>query len=159
MRVGVVYNVVYQARCLYIGSTWNYNRRIREHKSNCYNPKRREYNYNLYKFIRDTDIWEAFQFTVIDTIECDDSDVDRGKNELHTAEQFYIDMLEPTLNEHDAIITPEEARKRRKESTKKIEHRNIDTKRFSCEPCGYSGRDKRDLDIHFTRNKHKNNMN
>ena len=159
MRVGVIYNIVYQARCVYVGSSFNYNQRLHEHKSRCHNTNANEYNYNLYKFIRNTDVWAAFQFKVIDTMECDDSDVDRGKNELHAAEQFYIDLLEPTLNGRDASVDKKERRKKQNEATKNINQRNKDTKRFYCEPCGYAAECKSNLEKHYTSNNHKNKMN
>ena len=101
-------------------------------------------------------MWEAFQFTIIDTIETDDSEEDRGKNERLTAEQFYIDMLEPTLNGPDAIISPQERRRKKKISDRNIEQRNKKNKRFACEPCGFNGASQTKLDIHYTTKKHKN---
>jgi group I intron endonuclease len=159
MRLGFIYNVIYKSKCLYVGSTWNFKKRMVEHKSECYNPKRKKYKKNLYKFIRATDVWSAFHFTIIDTIETDDSDEDDGQYELWTAEQYYIDMLEPTLNEQDAIVSPEERRKRQAEANRNRGKINIETKRYSCAPCGYAGSSKKNLDRHYTSNKHKQNIN
>ena len=156
MRMGYIYNVIYKSRCLYVGSTWNFKKRMDSHLSDCYNPNIKRYNKNLYKFIRATDVWEAFRFTIIDTIETDDSEEDRGKNEKDTAEQFYIDMLEPTLNGPDAIISPEERRKRQAVAQIKLEQRIRDSKLFACEPCGYNGASQSKLDKHYKTNKHKN---
>jgi len=156
MRIGFIYNVIYKSRCLYVGSTWNFINRLDTHKSRCYNPKSKEYKNNLYKFIRTTDVWSEFRFTIIDTIETDDSDEDDGLNELLTAEQYYIDMLEPTMNDRDAIVSPEERRKRKAEARKNRTQRNRDTKRFVCEPCGFVGYYKSNLDKHYKTKKHKN---
>ena len=156
MRIGFIYNVVYKSRCLYVGSTWNFKKRMDAHKSRCYKQNSIEYNNNLYKFIREHDVWEAFQFTIIDTIETDDSDADGGLYELLTAEQYYIDMLEPTLNGYDAILFPEERRRKKKASDRKLAQKNIDTKRYSCKPCGFVGAAQSNLDEHYTTKKHKN---
>ena len=156
MRLGFIYNVIYKSRCLYVGSTWNFKTRLRYHKSNCYNPNSNRYNKNLYKFIRATDVWEAFHFTIIDTIETDDSEEDGGKNELQTAEQYYKDMLEPTLNGADAIVSPEETRKRNAEAQRNVRQRNKKNKRFACAPCGFNGASQSLLDEHYRTKKHKN---
>ena len=159
MRLGFIYNVVYKSRCLYVGSTWNFKKRLLMHKSECYNPKRKNYNYNIYKFIRATDVWEAFQFTIIDTIETDDSEEDGGLYELQTAEQYYIDMLEPTLNGQDAVRDKEERRKIMAEACRNIEQKNIENKRFVCAPCGFNGTSQWKLDEHYKTKKHKKNNN
>ena len=156
MRLGYVYNVIYKSRCLYVGSTWDFKPRLRTHKSKCYNPNSKEYNFNIYKFIRATDVWEAFRFTIIDTIETDDSEEDGGLYELLTAEQYYKDMLEPTLNGQDAIVDKEERRRKNNEASRNSEQKNRETKRFACEPCGYVGASQSKLDEHYTTKKHKN---
>ena len=159
MRIGFIYNVIYKSRCLYVGSTWNFKKRLIKHKDACYNPNSRNYNCNIYKFIRVTDVWEAFRFTIIDTIETDNSDEDGGLYELQTAEQFYIDMLEPTLNVDDAVQDKEKRRKRQDESSRNSRQKNRETKRFVCEPCGFNGGSEKDLDRHYISNKHKKNSN
>jgi hypothetical protein len=159
MRIAYIYNIVYKTRYLYVGSTWNYKRRLRLHKADCYNPNRRNYNNNLYKFIRATDVWSEFRFNIMDTIETDDSDEDGGLNEILTAEQYYIDMIEPILNDRDAITSSEERRRKKKEYDRNLDKKTIEAKCFSCEPCGYAGRNQRELYRHYTSNKHKNKIN
>lgn len=159
MRIAYIYNVIYKSRCLYVGSTWNFNTRVGTHLSVCYNPNSKDYNFNIYKFIRKHDVWEAFHFNIIDTIETDDSKEDGGLFERLTAEQYYIDMLEPTLNDRDAIISPEERRRKCAEARKNITQSNRDTKRFACESCGFVGYYKSNLDKHYNTKKHKQNIN
>lgn len=157
MKLAYIYSVVYKSRCLYIGSTWNFTNRLTNHLRTCYSRSTPDYNKNLYKFIRSTDVWAAFNFSIIDTIETDDSDVDRGEIEKLTAEQFYIDLLEPSLNSKDAILTPKERRLRGYKNTKRWNQQNLLDRRYTCDPCGFNGVDKYALQIHYTRNKHKKN--
>lgn len=156
MRLGVIYNVVYKSRCIYVGSTWNFKDRLYAHKSKCYNPNSKEYHFNIYKFIRKHDVWEAFRFNIIDTIETDDIDHDRGMYERLTAEQFYIDILEPTLNGYNAVVDKVERRRKKDESTRNSQQKNRDTKRFYCDPCVFAASCQRKLDIHYNTKKHKN---
>tara|TARA_R110002126_G_scaffold58439_1_gene154200 strand:+ start:176 stop:499 length:324 start_codon:yes stop_codon:yes gene_type:complete len=104
-------------------------------------------------------VWSEFRFTISDTIETDDSDEDGGLNELLTAEQYYKDMLEPTMNDRDAIISPDERRKRNAEGIKNRQQKNRETKQHYCEPCGFAGGSEKELDKHYTSNKHKNIIN
>ena len=46
---------------MYIGSTKKFNHRRNCHKSVCNNIKRPEYNYKVYKFIRDNGDWENWE--------------------------------------------------------------------------------------------------
>ena len=52
----------------YVGSTKNFNRRRASHKSNCNNEKSKEYNYNVYHFIRVNggfNNWRMIQLEVV----------------------------------------------------------------------------------------------
>mgnify|MGYP003640112912 CR=1 FL=1 len=155
MRLGFVYNVVYKSRCIYIGSTWDFKKRLETHKATCYNPNIKDYKKKLYKFIRATDEWEAFIFTIIDTVETDDSEEDRGDYEKRTAEQYYIDMIEPTMNRIDAVVDKKKRRNKNNENNKILRQRNKDSRRFSCDPCGFVGKDQWDIDRHYTSKKCK----
>ena len=57
---------------IYIGSTANFNKRVLEHKSNCYNEKSKKYNYKLYSTIRSNGGFDNFCFNIIKSIETDD---------------------------------------------------------------------------------------
>ena len=81
--------------CLYVGSTFNYNRRIRDHKSNCNNIKTRCYNYPIYKYIRNlTNQINDIEFVIILTMNTD------NKKELHSLEAKFINELRPLCNKY-----------------------------------------------------------
>jgi len=89
----------------YIGSTKKYKKRMREHKSNCYNQNRRKYNYTLYKFIRENGGWSEFSKIIIATVDV------ANKLEQLKIEQVYLDHLEPGLNNLRSYRTPEQLKK------------------------------------------------
>ena len=60
---------------IYIGSTKNFNKRMSDHKSNCYNEKSKKFNYKLYKTIRENGGINNFIFENIDSIESDDKNI------------------------------------------------------------------------------------
>ena len=64
---------VYKITCLnpeihwsYVGSTKNYSKRKSNHKSNCYNKKRPQYNKKAYCFIRANKGFDNFKFEIIE---------------------------------------------------------------------------------------------
>ena len=62
--IGVVYFCRYNDRVIYVGSTVDFKRRLRKHKSTCYNINNTNYNTPIYKYIRDTDDFEKFEFKI-----------------------------------------------------------------------------------------------
>ena len=89
---------------LYIGSTCNFESRKKQHKSNCSNDKCKAYNFKLYKTIREYGGWKNWaMFPIEEQIPLE---------ELKEREQFYIDTLEPSLNERYAIKDKELAAQR-----------------------------------------------
>ena len=104
---------------IYIGSCWDYDKRIREHKFNCYNENSSVYNYKIYKYILDNNIdWNDIISENIYTQELDE------RNDLlrRQTEQKYIDEYDSKnngLNTYNAYITEEEKKEYTKEYTKK----------------------------------------
>lgn len=49
----------------YVGRTSNFERRIAAHKSNCYNPNSENYNFPVYKFIREFGGMDNFRFILV----------------------------------------------------------------------------------------------
>ena len=146
-------SVIYKLYCkditvleFYIGSTHDEIERERLHKGNCNNENSVKYNYKVYKFIRENGDWENWKFEVIEEFPCE------NKIELVIQEQYYYDLLTPSLNTKKPYI-PEEEReeekrirdaKYRKEKQEEIkiyrtkykkDNREKIFKKFMCE-CG-----------------------
>lgn len=102
--MGVVYKIGFRD-CdeFYIGSCQDFMCRKRHHKSCCYNPKVKEYNYKIYKFIRDNYEWKD---VIIEILEEYDNVVDNL--ELRKQEQLFMDELKPTLNKMNAYRSKED---------------------------------------------------
>jgi len=77
----------------YVGSTTNLNERRRTHKNRCYNEKRKDYNYNVYKFIRDNGGWDNWVVVLVESYtEC------KSREELLRFERYHMELLEAELN-------------------------------------------------------------
>tara|TARA_R110002126_G_scaffold263008_1_gene406003 strand:+ start:71 stop:682 length:612 start_codon:yes stop_codon:yes gene_type:complete len=152
--IGTIYKIVSKIdrnKC-YIGSCWNFTRRKREHKYRCYNENCREYNYPVYKYIRENGGLDNFEFY---TIECKNFDSSRERSQ---AEQTYINLyggIENLLNSQDAINTPEQTKIKQKICDKNIRERNKESKRFYCESCEIACRSKASLQRHLNTDKHQ----
>ena len=85
----------------YVGSTLDFVRRKRQHKSNTTNEKRDGYNWPVYKFIRENGGWKNWDMIELEIIEC-------TQIESLKLERKYMDELEPTLNSYKSFITDEE---------------------------------------------------
>ena len=90
---------------IYIGSTVNFRNRKCQHKSNCNNINRKEYNFKVYKFIRDHGNWDNWDMVLIETVSCN------TKLELHKIERKFIEELKPLLNKQIPSRTKYEAQK------------------------------------------------
>jgi hypothetical protein len=93
---GCIYKIKHQLdyndENIYIGSTCNFIRRRCMHKSVCYNPNDRKYNYKLYQYIRENGGWDNFVMLEIEKFPCKD------KPELCAEERRVIDELKSKLN-------------------------------------------------------------
>lgn len=76
----------------YVGSTTNMQRRKTQHKHNCYNDKKKDYNQRVYSYIRDNGGWENWDFIEVEKFIATD------KNHLHTRERYWIELLKSELN-------------------------------------------------------------
>ena len=100
--MGIIYKIYNDEWC-YIGSTMDLKKREYGHKSRCNNEKCNEYNYQLYQMIRQNGGWNSFRMEVIQKFNYDITSV-----ELRKKEQFYIQLLNPNMNEYNACLTEEE---------------------------------------------------
>jgi hypothetical protein len=107
--------LIYKLCCLdtditdiYIGSTTNFKQRKSGHKRNCNNEKSRDYNYDVYKCIRENGDWGNWDMVLVEYYSCE------TKLELEKREREIIEKLKPTLNK----IIPTRTRKEYREENK-----------------------------------------
>ena len=77
---------------IYIGSTCNFIKRRYNHKTCCNNPNVKEYNYYVYRFIRNNGGWGNWNLYIIEKFSCN------TKMQKEQVERGYIEQLKPTLN-------------------------------------------------------------
>jgi len=106
------FSCIYRIECIdpdvkeiYIGSTGNLRKRIAQHKHYCYNENSLNYNFKVYKYIRDNDGWDNFNVVV------EVKTPNHSKEELKELEQIYLDLLEPQLNNNSANGLDKEKKK------------------------------------------------
>jgi len=87
---------------IYIGSTTNFRSRKSEHKSNCNNENKIEYNRLLYQYIRNNGDWDEWQMIPIEKYPCN------GKEELKIRERYHIELLKSKLNKQIPTRTKKE---------------------------------------------------
>jgi len=113
-RIGYVYKLYCDGiEDFYIGSTWNMRTRKYDHKKNCNNPKRKDYNYKVYQYIRANGGFANWKFEIL--VEKDFE----NKTALKIKEQECINLLKPALNMCSAYQTAEERRIQKKVSNDK----------------------------------------
>ena len=139
----------------YIGSCWDMGKRLIRHASNCYNENNKEYNFPVYRYIRENGGFHTFNMRVIDSGECEDV------TELVCGEQFYIDMaggIDNLLNGRDAFVLPEEYKKKQCISADNNKRNNKETKRFPCKTCDKCFQSNRDLQRHIAGPRHQKKL-
>jgi len=120
----------------YVGSTTNFNKRKKDHKSNCNNETRKSYNFNVYKCIRDNGNWDNWTVILVESYpEC------KSKKELHKFERYHMEKLEATLNSRIPSRTRKEHYKNNaeelKEKEKKYRQNNAERikEKVECKFC------------------------
>jgi hypothetical protein len=92
---GIIYKIVCidtEIKQMYIGSTTNFNRRRTEHKCTCNLITGKNYNLNVYQFIRSNGGWDNWSMIQLEAYSAAD------KRQLETRERYYIDLMKPSLN-------------------------------------------------------------
>ena len=91
--------VVYKLCCndlsikdIYIGSTTSFRKRKYAHKTCCNNINNKNYNFKVYKFIRDNGGWSNWSMILINETPCN------SKLELNKHERYYYEKFNSTLN-------------------------------------------------------------
>jgi len=117
--------VIYKIQCVdgscdfvYFGSTTNFAKRKYSHKHDCNNEHRKQYNYNLYKTIRENKGWENFEMCLVEVYPCE------NKQQLVIREQFHIDSNRHDMNSFKAYSSPEASKEHRKKYMKKYNAEN-----------------------------------
>ena len=110
-----IYNNENNSLC-YIGSTCNFRARKSEHKSICYNKKRKQYNSKIYQMIRDNGGWEAFTCVIIEEYPCE------SKVQLCMRENEY--MIEYKVNMN--VLRAYTSREEKKQYSKQYDIDNVD---------------------------------
>ena len=117
----------------YIGSTkTTLKQRASSHRADCFNPNYKEYNYPIYKHIRNN----MLGIRVIPIKE-----LFVGKTACRMVEQYYIDKYDSInngLNTYRSYTTSLELREQQRKSEKKSyqKHKEKRSKKVKCERCG-----------------------
>jgi hypothetical protein len=99
---------------IYIGSSLDTRNRFYQHKNCCNNETRIGHNSKLYRFIRENGGIENWKYEILERIE---------ETQQRIREQYWIDILNPSLNERRSFTDKDTAKEIRKKSeeTKKDE--------------------------------------
>ena len=99
----------------YVGSTTDFTERKRCHKKNCNNSNMKDYNANVYNFIRNNGGFENWSMIQIEKYPCE------SKRELETRERYWIQTLECKLN---CLIPTRTQKEHYEENKNKISEKN-----------------------------------
>ena len=141
----------------YVGSTKNYKHRQRNHKTNCNNPKSKNFNCKVYQFIRENGGFDKFEFIELETKICE------TKREALIREQHWMETLKANLNTKVPGRTHEEYYEDtiEKHLQYQKEYREVNreqiNQQFTCE-CG-GKYVKRNKATHFKTKKHQDYIN
>ena len=101
-----VYAFYHNGILLYIGSSYDSEKRLLDHRSHCFNANSEKYNFKFYKYIRDNNLtFDNLEHKILHTFAIDSKN--KTKHEMlkdaHIQEQKYIDMLKPLCNQLKAF--------------------------------------------------------
>jgi len=92
-------NVIYKIVCkdlavtdCYVGHTTSFKHRKYEHKSHCYNDKCNEYNFKVYKTIRQHGGWENWEMVLVEAFPCENN------LQAEARERFWYENLKANMN-------------------------------------------------------------
>ncbi len=106
---GIQYKIVCKDPAItdcYNGSCVSLKDRKKGHKEKSLNPNCKEYNYKVYRFIRENGGWDNWTFIQLEIFPCN------SKQELVAREREIFDVLKPTLNTNSPMITLDERKHR-----------------------------------------------
>ena len=127
---------VYKLKCkdtniteFYIGSSIDFDGRIKTHYYDCCNKSSSHYDINVYKFIRDNGGYDNWEFEVIKEYKF------ITKKELTINEQYYLDNLKPQLNGRNAFGHDLLANKKKYYKNNKVKINKKQTEKIKCDLC------------------------
>jgi len=130
---------------VYVGSSKNLRVRKSHHKNKCNTQNCKEYNYNVYRFIRDNGGFDNWCLIQLEEVEYN------TKAELHARERHFFELLNASLNKQVPNRTDAESKRHYA-----IEHRDeINEKQRTKHNCVCGGKYTHCHRIqHFRSNKH-----
>ena len=116
-----VYRIVYNFITYYVGSNTNMCKRKSQHKYDCNNKNSKQYNIELYKFIRENGGWDKWDMVQIEAYpEC------KTNYELRTHERNHFDILRPSLNINRPLTTEDEVKEMKSRDDEKYRSNNVE---------------------------------
>lgn len=110
-KVNINYSktLIYKIECndtdkniIYVGSTTNFKKRKYQHKTNC-ETKNKSYNFFIYQQIRDNGGWNNFTMSIVEEYkDCE------NRTQQFEREQYWYNIIKPTMNSQKPSITKEE---------------------------------------------------
>ena len=93
----LIYQIVYETKCYYVGATTNFTRRKTHHKNCCNDVNDKEYNLKSYTFMRANGWTGSFEkrgwdMILIEAYPC------KTKKESSAREYYHYSLLNPSLN-------------------------------------------------------------
>ena len=119
-----VYEITWKETIYYVGSSKNFENRIKQHKSDYKNENSEKYNKPLYNFLRDNGDWtNEWTMTIIQSYpDC------KSRRELLEYEREHYEILKPVFNKCRPIVHDGEQSEIRKqyrlENAEKIKEKN-----------------------------------
>ena len=87
----IIYKI-FKDDLVYVGSTQDFKRRERGHKSACNNENGKKYNLKLYKTIRKNGGWDDFEVTIVENYPY------KNDIEVRMREEYFINKLKACMN-------------------------------------------------------------
>jgi hypothetical protein len=86
----------------YVGHTTDFIRRKAEHKYNCNNEKKKDYNYKVYQFIRENEGWDNWSMIMIEKYCCSSLlEATKRERELYEELQGTLNSYTPSRNKKE----------------------------------------------------------
>jgi hypothetical protein len=109
---GIQYKIVCKDPSItdcYNGSCVSLKDRKKTHKSHSLNPNCIQYNFKVYRFIRENGGWYNWIFIQLEEFPC------KSKQELVLRERYWFDLLKPTLNSYSPTLDVKKMKKTKAE--------------------------------------------